>query len=74
MTKTKKDKQTNYSHMTQHRKLVTKQNEPPSQKKKTNKKTGDDLRCSGRVSRSCSLCDNRRVAHAISNPGNSSIR
>ena len=33
-------------------------------------KTGDDLRYSGRVSRSCFSCGTRRVANVITNPVN----
>ena len=62
----KKDKQTT-AHMTQHRKLKNKQHEP-------HQKTRGDLRCSGRVSRSCSTCGTIRVAYVITNPVNSLIR
>ena len=54
MAKNEKDKQTT-AHMTQHRKPKNKQHEP-------HQKTRSDLRCSGRVSRSCSTCGTRRVA------------
>ena len=60
MAKNKKDKQIT-AHMTQHRKLKNKQHEP-------HKKTRGDVRCSGRVSRSCSTCSTRRVAYVITNP------
>ena len=55
-------------HKTQHRTLKTKQHEP-NQKPKTR----TDLRCSGRVRRSCSICDIRRVAYVNSNPVTSLI-
>ena len=63
MAKNEKDKQTT-AHTTQHRKLKNKQHEP-------HQKLGGDLRCSGRVSRSCSTCGTRRVAYVIINPVNS---
>ena len=66
MAKNEKDKQTT-AHMTQHRKLKNKQHEP-------HQKTWGDLRCSGRVSRSCSTCGTRRVAYVITNPVNGLIR
>ena len=65
MAKNEKDKQTT-AHMTQHRKLNNKPYEP-------HQKTRGDLRCSGRVSRSCSPCGTRRVAYMITNPVNSLI-
>ncbi|CAC5385110.1 unnamed protein product [Mytilus coruscus] len=40
----------------------------------TNPKTEDDLRCSGRVSRSCSTCGTRRVAQVSTNQVTSLIR
>ena len=66
MAKNEKDKRTT-AHMTQHRKLKNKQHKP-------HQKTRADLRCSGRVSRSCSTCDTRRVAYVIVNLVNSLIR
>ena len=54
------------AHTTQHRKLKNKQHKP-------HQKTRGDLRCSGRVSRSCSTCGTRRVAYVITNPVNSLI-
>ena len=66
MAKNEKDKQTT-AHTTQHRKLKNKQQEP-------HQKTRGDLRCSGRISRSCSTCVTRRVAYVITNPVNSLIR
>ena len=67
MAKNEKDKQT-IVHMTQHRKLKNKH------ASRTTPKTRGDLRCSGRVSRSCFTCGTRRVAYQISNPVNSLIR
>ena len=66
MAKNEKDKQST-AHMTQHRKLKNKQHEP-------HQKTRGDIRFPGRVSRSCSTCGIRRVAHVITNPVNSLIR
>ena len=66
VAKNEKDKQTT-AHTTQHRKLKNKQHEP-------HQKTRGVLRCSGRVSRSCSTCGTRRVAHVIKNSVNSLIR
>ena len=66
MAKNEKDKQTTV-HTTQHRKLKNKQHEP-------HQKTRGDLRCSGRLSRSCSTCGTCRVAYVITNPVNSLIR
>ena len=66
MAKNEKDKQTT-THMTQHRTLKNKQHEP-------HQKTRSDLRCSGRVSRSCSICGSCRVAYVITNLVNSLIR
>ena len=65
MAKNEKKRQTT-AHMTQHRKLNNKQHEP-------HQKTRGDLRCSGRVSRSCSTCGTRRVAYVLTNPVNSHI-
>ena len=65
MAKNEKDKQTNNCTQKQHRKLKTEQQEP-------HQKLGD-LRCSGRVSRSCSTCGTHRVDHVITNPVNSLI-
>ena len=62
MAKNDKDKQIT-AHMKQHRKLKNKQHEP-------HQKTRGDLRCSGRVRRSCSTCGTRRVAYVIKNPVN----
>ena len=64
--KNERDKQTT-AHMTQHRKPKNKQPEP-------HQKTRGDLRCSGRVSRSCSTRGTRRVAYVITNPVKSLIR
>ena len=66
MAKNEKDKQTK-AHMTQHRKLKNKQHEP-------HQKTMGDLKCSGRVRRSCSTFCTRRVAYVITNTVNNLIR
>ena len=61
MAKNEKTNRQTIVHMTQHRKLNNRQQEP-------HLKTRGDLRCSRRVSRSCSTCDTRRVAYVITNP------
>ena len=49
LRKMKKTNRQTIVHMRKHRKLKNKQHEP-------HQKTRSDLRCSGRVSRSCSTC------------------
>ena len=48
-------------HKTQHKKQKNKQHEP-------HKFEGDFVMCSGSVSKYCSKCDKRRVAHVSINP------
>ena len=55
MAKKEKDRHT-IVHKTQHRKVKTK-------KRKPDQKTWGDLRCYGRVSRSCATCGTGRVAY-----------
>ena len=68
MAKNEKDKQTNNStHDTTYKTKEKKTTQTPP-------KTRGDIKCSERVSRSCSTCGTRRVAYEISNPVNSLLR